>query len=73
MNKLQLKEIIATLDAIGVPDTAEVKVEMAIDNSRIPLKNEFKVEKQDAEFAVDASGHYAASVTQADAVVFKQG
>ena len=45
---------------------------MAIDNSRISLQNAFKLEQQDAEFSVDASGHYAASVTQADAVVLKQ-
>lgn len=73
MTVQQLEDILAALNSLGVPKAAEIKVEMAIDNSRIVLQNAFKLERQDAEFSVDASGHYAASVTQADAVVLKQG
>lgn len=74
MNKGQLKEIVAQLDSLGVADSAEVKVEIAIDNSRISLlAMPFKIEKQDATYSVDASGHWAPEVNQADAVVLKQG
>ncbi len=68
----QLEDILAVLNSLSVPKSAVFKVEMAIDNSRISLQNAFKLEQQDAEYAVDASGHYAASVTQADAVILKQ-
>ena len=72
MNVGQLKAVVAALPA-GVPDSAEVKVEMAIDNSRIGLlPYPVGIEKQDVQISPDASGNYAAVVTQADAVVFKQ-
>ena len=74
MNKGQLKSIIASLEANGVPDSAEVKVELAIDNSRIALPPyPVKIEKQDMLIAPDAGGNWAPEVTQADAVVLMVG
>ena len=74
MNKAQLKEIVSQLDAAGVPDSALIKVEIAIDNSRIDLAAmPFIIEGQDASFSVDASDHWASSVLQESAVILKQG
>ncbi len=74
MTKAQLKAIVAQLDALLVPDSAEIKVEMAIDNSRIGiLPYPFEVEKLDASYAPDAQGNWAEAVSQADAVILKQG
>ena len=74
MNKGQLKSIVAALEAANVPDSAQIKVEMAIDNSRIALlPYPVKIEKQDSVITPDAQGNWAPEVTQADAVVIKQG
>lgn len=73
MTKLELKTLVQQLDTIGVPDSAEIKVEVAIDNSRMSLKGaDFKIEGQDATYGIDAAGNWAANVNQANAVVLKQ-
>ena len=78
MNKGQLKSIVAALEASGAPDSAEVKVELDANihpvNGRISLlPYPVKIEKQDMLIAPDAGGNWAPEVTQADAVVLKQG
>lgn len=71
MTKGQLKEIIAALDTIGILDSVQIRVKL-LDSSRVDLGEAFILERQDAEYATDASGHYAPSVSQSDAVVLKQ-
>lgn len=73
MTKAQLKEIVAQLDALQVPDAAVVLLQRNIDNARMEIAPlVFKIEGQDAEFSIDASGHWAPAVSQANAVVLKE-
>ena len=73
MTKAQLKELVAQLDALAVPDAAVVKLQRNIDNARMDIAPfVFKIEGQDAEYTIDASGHWAPAVAQANAVVLKE-
>lgn len=73
MTKLQLKELVAQLDALQVPDAALVKFMKSVDNARHDIAPfVFKIEGQDAEYSVDAQGHWAPAVSQAHAVILKE-
>lgn len=72
MTKAELKSIVAQLDTIGVPDTAQVKIQL-LDTTRIELAAmPFLVERQDASYSVGNDGNWSPSVSEADCVAIKQ-
>lgn len=72
MTKADLKVVMAQLEALGVPDSAFVKVQRP-DLVRLDLQAQaFIVEGKDASYSIDNAGDWAGVVSEADAVVFKQ-
>lgn len=73
MTKGQLKEIVAQLEALGVADATVVKVRMNIDNSQIDLNPfSFEVQNKEASYTVDASDHFAETISKQAVVILKQ-
>lgn len=73
MTKGNLKEILAQLEILGVNDNVEIVVRRAVDNSLINLQNQnFDVQGQDATYSIDASDHWAPTVSEPALVILKQ-
>lgn len=73
MTKAELKQLVAQLDFLNVPETAEIKLQRNIDNGRMGIHpTAFKIEGQDAEYSLDAQGHWSPAVSQANTVILKE-
>lgn len=72
LTKGQLKDILAVCDGAGMSDNVEIKIQRP-DLIRLELDaSHFIVEKEDASYNMNASGHYDPSLSEASAIVLKQ-
>jgi hypothetical protein len=73
MTKADLKAAIAQMDALGIADAAVMKYKVAVDNSLHDFQSQnFDAKGTDATYSIDASGHWAAAVSQANTVILKE-
>lgn len=71
LTKGQVKEIIAQMDAGGVPDSVQFGVKM-LNGDKVELQNSFSIVGKNSEFSIDASDHWAEQVAEAEGVYLKQ-
>lgn len=72
LNKGQLKEILQVCDNAGIPDSVEMKIRLLV-GDKISLDDvHFIIDGQDSSFSIDVTGHWAAEVSESNAIVLKQ-
>jgi hypothetical protein len=72
MTKGQLKIMLGSMDAHGFDDSVQVQVKL-LDGTPVDLDgNGFRLQRADAEVALNAADVFADTVVQPDAILLKQ-
>lgn len=72
MTKAQAKALIEAMDAKGVPDSAIFAVKVVTGEVMHLNPNSFAVVGENADVSLDASDHWAGTVSEVSAVYLKQ-